>query len=188
MAARNPTDEIKPPLIIKPDPFTYFLGGALAFIFWQPMLVTLALGRWDGELFALSFGLTASLFILIHGCRIIVSERGLAYKRLFIWSRSFAFEQMKELKIEAGRSRNKPIYRLVITPHTPAQDPLTINIKLFSRARLSMLMQIISSNAPGVQLDKGCERVKERFMPSLLGDEKNMRSRSKILNYLLKER
>jgi len=188
MAAQNPIDEVKLPLVLKPDPFTYFLGGALAFIFWQPIIVTIALGHWDWKLFAFSFGMTAGLFILIHGCRIFIDEKGLAYKRLFIWSHFLPYEQMEELKIEVGRNRNKPIYRLVIIPLTQFHEPLTINIKLFSRKGLSNLIKIVSAKAPTARLDEQCEQMKERFMPSFFGGEKEMRSRSKIVNFLLKER
>jgi hypothetical protein len=188
MAGENPTDEIKLPLTLKPDWFAYFLGGALSFIFWQPMIVTIALGKRDLKLFAFSLGLTVILFLLIHGYRIKISKEGLTYTRLFVWPRCLPFDQMKELKIETGMNRNKPTHRLVITPHTQTYDPLVINITLFSRKGLSILMKVLSSKVPTVLLDKRCEQMKEGFMPSLLGDEKEMRSRSKVLDFLLKDR
>jgi hypothetical protein len=188
MADKNPTDEIRLPLIIRPDLFTYFLGGALSIIFWQPIIVTIVLGHWDWKLFAFSFGLTVILFFLIHGCRIKISKEGLTYTRLFFWSCFLRFDQMKELKIEAGINRNKRTFRLLITPHSQTHDPLTINIKLFSRKGLSTLMKVLSSKASTALLDKRCEQMKEHFMPSLLGDEQEMRSRSKFLNLLLKKR
>jgi hypothetical protein len=172
MAGKNPTDEIALPLIIKPDLFTYFLGGALSFISWQPMIVTIALGHWDWKLFAFSFGLTAILFLLIHGCRIKISKEGLTYTRLFVWSRFLSFDQMKELKVETGINRNKPTYRLVITPHAQTHDLLTINIKLFSQRGLSTLMKVLSSKASTTRLDKRCEQMKAHYMPSLFVDEK----------------
>jgi hypothetical protein len=188
MADKNPIGEIKLPLTIKPDFFTYFLGGALSFIFWQPMLVTIVLGHWDWKLFVFCFGLTSGLLLLIHGCRIVIREKGLAYKRLFVWSRFIAFEEMKELKVVLGSKRGSPPYRLFILPHTKTREPVKINIKLFSRNGLSNLMKIIALKAPTACLDQQCEQMKERLMPSLLGDEKKVRSRSKILNFLLKER
>src|SRR5579859_261239 len=181
MAAQNPIDEVRLPLVLTPDPFTYFLGGALAFIFWQPMIVTIALGHWDWKMFAFSFGMTAGFFLLIHGCRIVIDEKGLAHKRLFVWSRFLPYEQMGGLKIEVGRNRSKPIYRLVIIPLTQSLEPLTINIKLFPRKGLSLLMKIVSAKAPTAHLDEQCEQMKERVMPSLFGDEKKMSSRSKIV-------
>jgi hypothetical protein len=80
------------------------------------------------------------------------------------------------------------LWQTKITPYAQIHDALTINIKLFSRTGLSNLMKIISSKAPAAHLDKQCEQMKERFMPSLLGDEREMRSRSKISNFLLKKR
>ena len=151
------------------------------------MIVTIALGHWDWKLFAFSFGMTAGLLLLIHGCRIVITENGLAYKRLFIWSRSVSFDEIKELKVELGSKGVKPPYRLLIFPHARTCEPLTINIKLFSRNGLAKLMKIISAKASTAHLDKRCEQMKERVMPSLLGDEKEMRSRSKISNFLLKE-
>ena len=188
MAGKNLTDEITLPLVIRPDLFTYFLGGALLFIFWLPMIVSIALGHWDWRPFALSFGLTGLMFVVIHGCRIKISKEGLTYTRLFFWSRFLSFDQMKELKIESGINRNKPTFRLVLTPHTQTHDSLTINIKPFSRKGLSILMKVLFWKAPTALFDKRCEQMKERFMPSLFGDENEMRSRSKILNFFLKER
>jgi hypothetical protein len=188
MADKNSPEETTLPLIIKPDLFTYFLGGALSFIFWLPTIVTIVLGRWDWKPFALSFGITSLMFFLIHGCRIKISKDGLTYTRLFFWSHFLSFDQMKELKIETGVNRNKPTSRLVITSYSQTHDSLTINIKLFSRKALSTLLKVLSSKAPTARFDKHCKQIKERFMPSLLGDEKEMRSRSKILNFFLKER
>jgi hypothetical protein len=188
MADKNSSGEIKLPLIIKPDLFVYFLGGALSFIFWLPMILTIALGHWDWKLFAFSFVLTSLMILLIHGCGIKIGEEGLTYTRLFFWSRFLSFDQMKELKIESEINRNKPTFRLVITLHKQTHDSLIINIKLFSRKSLTILMKVLSSKASVAIFDKRCELMKERFMPSLLGDEKEMRSRSKMLNFFLKER
>jgi hypothetical protein len=170
------------------------LGGAVALIFWQPVAMTVAWGRWDWEVFTFSFGLTVAIFLLVHGCSIVVGQDGVAYKRLFVWSRFLPYSSIKELRIEthfpAGRNAFKPAYSLIITPHTRKERPLTINIKLFSRNGLSTLMGILSAKAPTAHLDKRCERMEEGFMPSLLiaGDEKKLRSRSRILNFLLKDR
>lgn len=192
MATNLPNKEIKLPLTIKPDFFTYFLGGALSFIFWLPMLLTVALRHWDWKLFGFCSGMTVSMCILIHGCRIVIGLNALTYKRLFFCSKSLPYNQMKELKIETrvmnSGSQRKPVYGLVVMPDAETQDTLTINTKLFSRRDLTELLRIVSSKAPQARLDERCEEMKEGFMPSLVGNEKKMRSRSKFWDFMLKER
>ena len=165
MSGQIPTDAIKLPVTIKPDPFTYFLGAALSSIFWMPVITTIGLNRWDWKLFAFSFGLTAAFFCMIHGCRMVLTESGLAYVRLFFWSRYIAFSDMEKLKIEVGSKGAKPPYRLLIFSSVKNVKPVTINVKLFSRNGLSNLMNILSVKAPAAQFDKSCEAMKKRIMP-----------------------
>lgn len=171
MSGQIPTEPIKLPVTIRPDPFTYFLGVVLSLVFWTPLIVTIVSGHWDWKLFAFSFGLTAALLSLIHGCRIVLTEKGLAYIRLFLGFRYVAFSDMEELKIELGRKRSKPIYRLLILSRAKNTEPITINIKLFSRNGLSNLMKIISVKAPAAHLDSRCEKMKDKIMPFFILDQ-----------------
>jgi hypothetical protein len=176
------------PLTIKPDWFTYFLAGVLCVIFLLPAIATIIMHSPSTKGIVIGLVPGIVLFIVVHGLRITIKEEGVVYNRLFVCSKSIRFDEMKKVWVEFGGNGRKPTYGLLIASVHPGKKPLVINIKPFSRGGLKTLIDIISSRAPSAQLDEKCERMKKRIMPSLVGDEEKMRSKSKVVDALLKDR
>ncbi len=116
---------------------------------------------------------------LFYKWSIVIGVEGITYNRLIFLSCHVPYKSMKEVQIRLNlpyqyggsyQRRFQPVYGLLITSgESSGIKPMLINIKPFSGKDLATLMHMISSKAPQAQLDNGCERMKQRIMPSLFG-------------------
>jgi|SRR6185312_2095463 len=174
------------PVTLRPDWFAFAFFGTLTFLLWFPGLAEMyrGLGHASRDL---AVGVCASIlvFLLLYFWNIEIGENGITYRRLLFQKSFMSYSSMEKATIETSRlslnfgpggpfrlnkrrrAGNKPIYCLLLLPHSKDTPPLMINIKPFSRSGLSFLIHTISQKAPHVQLDAACERIKNKIMPSV---------------------
>jgi len=172
-------EDPKLPITLRPDWFVWIFFVGLTLLCWAPVLAENRPAGIHWDHVALCLGITTSMIILLYTWNIVIGLEGITYKRLLVVSSSVSYAAMKSAQITItlpfGRSlknRYKPVYGLLITSeNSSVAKPLLINIKPFSRSGLALLMHAISTYAPQTQLDKTCERMKHRKMPSFLAPD-----------------
>ena len=176
MKTESPTDGAKLPVTLRPDWFTWIFFVGLTLFLWFPVLEEVQNVGLQWAHVGLGLGVTTSVIVLLYTWNIIIGLEGITYRHLFFLSSYMPYDSMTAAQIKlnfpygrSGKDSNKPVYGLLITPKDSSQmKPLLINIKPFSRNGLALVMQAISFYAPQTRLDKGCERMKQRIMPSFL--------------------
>jgi hypothetical protein len=168
MTEKRTVADVILPFAARADPFTYVVFGAISGIFLLPSIVMLALGKYDWLLFAFSTGSVVLIMGWVACFKIVLTDDGVIYRCLFGGSRFLPYNAIKEARIDVGLSNRKPTYALVLTADPSAHHKtLVINLKIFSRDSLSQIMNMIAYKAPNAHLDKRCQKMKERIMPSL---------------------
>ena len=176
----NPaTGALKLPVTLRPDWFVRVVFAGLAAIAWLPAYADGKIGKFQWDHLALGLGATTALLWLFYTWSIVIGVEGVTYKRWFFLSSHAPYKSMQDVQIRLNmpyqygggfKRRFEPVYGLWIAFEAASGlKPLLINIKPFSRPGLATLMHVISSKAPQAQLDRGCERMKQRRMPSLFG-------------------
>ncbi len=149
---------------------TYFILGAICgFPTLVPAVVVAMQGEWIGSAFlGLCFAL---LFAWIASFRIVLTDDHITFVKLFGGSSSLPYGEIASARIELGwaktADRLKGAYRLVLVPNKRAAQKMEINIKVFSREDLTLLMQVLAIKAPGARMDDRCSRMCKGKLPSL---------------------
>ena len=179
MKTKPALESTKLPVTLRPDWFVWIFFVGLTLLLWAPVIAEIRRPGIHWDHVALCLGITTTMIILLYTWNIVISLEGITYRRLLFVSSSMPYAAMKTARITLtlpfGRSlknRYRPVYGLLITSeNSRVPGPLLINIKPFSRSGLALLMHAISSYAPQTQLDKSCERMKHRKMPSFLAPD-----------------
>ena len=162
-------------------PFCIKAEGSLFFICWTISLVLLSaaifLGgndweAWKGRLACLA--VVALVLSWVYSFKVILGANEITYKRLFHRASSLPYDSIREAKIETFMPFNrkpadtwKPTYSLRLITEQSA-DAFTINIKVFSRKRLSKMISILASKAPNARFDSRCKKMMKGKMPSVI--------------------
>jgi len=99
----------------------------------------------------------SSIFICLKSFKIILKEESLCYKYLFFKSREILYSDIQSANIEVGitsvKATNKPFYRLNLYKDY-SEEPLTINMKSFSKRDLAIIIDRLVTVNPGIVLDE----------------------------------
>lgn len=137
------------------------------------LLGAVGLARHEWGLVVFAVAAIAVLFTWIAAFRIEATADHIVFRQLFSGSTAMPLEALALATIDLGTSdptrRTKGMYRLVLIPHPDRGcTRMEINIKVFSAAGLTRLMQHVIANARhDARFDLACVDITRGRMPSL---------------------